>query len=200
MRRLWGYVGKDLLSPAREAFGSFGNGSLLLSPARVQSPGCIHIGDRVMVHEHVWLCVVPQPDRPPPRLTIGDGTSINRFVKIVCAGNVDVGPDCLIGDHVFIADTHYRYDDPTRPIAEQELAPPRPVVIGRGSHIGVRAMILPGVTLGENSYVGAAAVVEHDVPPRTVVAGHPARVIRRWDPDTRAWLSGDALARPETPP
>jgi len=175
------------LPPPRREFASFGAGSVIIPPARVQSPANIRIGRGVVLHEHVWLCVVPQPGIDPPVLEIGDGTSVNRFVKIVCAGRVSVGADCLVGDHVFIADTHYRFDDPTLPIARQPLAAPLPVTIGYGCHIGVRSMIAPGVTIGDNAYVGAGAVVTEDVPPRTVVVGHPARIVRRYDETTGRW-------------
>ena len=188
MGRLWGEVGRGLLPPPPRAFAGFGAGSMIVPPARVQSPECITIGAGVMIHEHAWLCVVPQPGLPPPRLVIGDGTSINRFIKIVCAGEVVIEQDVLIGDHVFIADAHYRHDDPSVPILKQPLAEPRPVRIGRGTHLGFRALISPGVTLGENAYVGAAAVVSSDVPARTIVVGDPARAVRRYDPETREWV------------
>jgi acetyltransferase-like isoleucine patch superfamily enzyme len=189
MRRLWGDAGKGLLPPPHERFASFGEGSFIIPPARVQMPEHIHIGRRVVLHEHIWLCVVQRTPNEQPLLEIGDGTSINRFVKIVCAGHVSIGSECLIGDHVFIADTHYRYDDPDRPIREQELAAPKPVIVGNGCHIGVRAMIGPGVTIGEHAYVGAGAVVTEDVPARSVVVGYPARIVRRYDEKTGTWIT-----------
>lgn len=197
-RALWGAAGSGLLPPPPREFAAFGVGSIIVAPSRVQAPECIRIGSRVMIHEHAWLCVVPQPGSPKPLLEIGDGTSLNRFVKIVCAGAVTIGGECLIGDHVYIGDTEYRHDDPDVPIARQPLSTPRPVTIGYGSHIGFRAIIQPGVALGEHAYVGAGAVVTEDVPPRTVVVGDPARVIRRWDPDAKVWLEGEAAARPPT--
>ncbi len=195
-RALWGAAGRGLVPPLPRSFGAFGPGSMIIPPSRVQSPECIYVGTGVRVHEHAWLCVVPQPGAPKPRLEIGDGTSLNRFVKIVCAGSVIIGGECLIGDHVFISDTEYRHDDPSIPIARQPLETPRPVVIGSGSHVGFRAIIRPGVTLGEHAYVGAGAVVIEDVPDRTVVVGDPARIIRRWDPDSKMWLEGDDAAHP----
>jgi len=192
MRRLWGDAGRGLVPPPPRAFGSFGDGSIIVAPGRIQSPEYIHLGKRVVIHEHAWLAVARLPGEEPPRLEIGDGTSLNRFVKIVCVGAVSIGAETLVGDYVYIADTHYRSDDPDVPIRLQPLAPPRPVRIGYGCHIGVRSMIAPGVTIGDFAYVGAGAVVTEDVPPRTVVVGHPSRVIRRYDEETKTWRPGSA--------
>jgi acetyltransferase-like isoleucine patch superfamily enzyme len=188
-RRLWGAAGSGLLPPPRRAFGAFGATSLIVPPSRVQAPEHIRIGERVQVGEGTWLCVVPVPGRPAPRLVIGDGTTVSRFVKIVCAGEVVIGDDCGISDHTFIADTYYRYDDPDLPILRQPLAEPRPVVIGSRVFLGFRAIIKPGVTIGDNAYVGAGSVVTEDVPARTVVVGDPARAVRRYDDATRSWVA-----------
>jgi acetyltransferase-like isoleucine patch superfamily enzyme len=164
---------------------------MIIPPARVEAPGCIHLGDGVLLHEHSWLCVKPRPGLPRPRLVIGSGTSINRFAKIVCTSEVVIGEDCLMGDQVYIADTHYPPGPGADPIGRRELADPRPVRIGRGSYIGVRAMIEPGVTLGQNVYVGAGAVVREDVDDLTVVVGSPARPVRRYDRDREEWVAVD---------
>jgi acetyltransferase-like isoleucine patch superfamily enzyme len=186
-RRLWGAVGTGLLPPPPSAFGSFGRTSFIVPPARVQSPEHIFIGERIEIGEGVWFCVVPQEGRPPPRLVIGDETRVSRFVKIVCAGEVVIKEECGISDHTFIADTHYRWDDPSLPIIRQPLAEPRPVIIGARSFIGFRAVIKPGVTIGDNAYIGAGAVIDEDVPPRTVVVGDPGRAVRRYDDATGSW-------------
>jgi acetyltransferase-like isoleucine patch superfamily enzyme len=131
---------------------------------------------------------------PLPRLAIGNNVTICRFAKIVCAGEVVIEDDALLGDQVYIADTHYTHDDPSTPIGKQPLATPRPVHIGPGSFVGVRAMIQPGVTLGANAYVGAAAIVGCDVPAHTVAVGDPARIVRRYDPARGEWARADADA------
>ena len=81
--------------------------------------------------------------------------------------NVDIGPNVIIVAH----DSSYRTVNPELPTIKKR------VVIKRNSYIGAGAIILPGVTIGESSIVAAGAVVTKDVPPRTVVAGIPARVI-----------------------
>jgi len=58
-----------------------------------------------------------------------------------------------------------------------------PTLVRRGASIGSGAVILPGITIGENALVAAGAVVTADVPPRTLVAGNPARVLRVLDPN-----------------
>ena len=118
-KRLWGAAGKGLLPPPPRAFGAFGARSMILPPSRVQAPECIHIGQDVQINEHVWLCVVPQPGRPAPKLVVGDRTTTNRFIKIVCAGEVVIGEQVGISDHVFITDTRFRSDDPHTPIQRQ---------------------------------------------------------------------------------
>ena len=188
-RRLWGAVGSGLMVPPPRAFGAFGAGALIIPPTRVQAPECIYIGERAQIHEHVWFCVVPQEGLPAPRLTIGARARLTRFVKIVCTGEVVLGDEVGISDGVFITDTHYRHDDPATPIHAQGLSKPSPVRIGRGAFLGVRAIIHPGVTVGDNAYIGAGAVVMEDVPARTVVVGNPARVVQRYDESSDTWVT-----------
>lgn len=189
-RRIAAAARRDLTPPPPGAYARYGRRSLVLPPARVQLPGCIEIGDDVMIHEHAWLCLQQMPGRPTPRLAIGDRTSINRFVKVVCVGEVVLGDDVLVGDNVYIGDTTYTNDDPDLPVSRQPLAPAAPVRIGNGAHIGVRVLISPGVTIGEHAYVGAGAVVTEDVPPRCVAVGNPARVVRHYDAAAADWLPG----------
>lgn len=179
---------RDNAVPPPGAFARFGRASVIVPPARVTNPQWIAVGDEVVLHEGAWLSVVQvDPDRPP-RLEIGDRTRIGRFAHIACAGEVRIGPEVLAADMVFIGDTHHGFADPTLPVSRQPLAPPRPVVIERGAFLGIRAAVLEGVTIGENAYVAAGAVVVDDVAPRCVVAGNPARPVRRWDADAGEWV------------
>jgi len=180
---------RDLRVPPPSAFASFGAGSVIVPPARVNTPECIEVGDDVVLLEGAWLAVFAQPGLPRPRLTIGSRTRIGRSAHIACVGEVTIGPDVLTADQIFIADTYHGFEDGTQPIAQQPMAPPRPVVIERGAFLGIRSVILQGVTVGENAYVGAGALVTEDVPARTVVVGNPAQVVRRYNESTGSWES-----------
>lgn len=128
--------------------------------------------------------------------TIGDGSRIGTFVEIqrnarigrrckisshsfVCEG-VDIEDECFVGHHVvFVND---RYPAAVNEAGELQGASDWEVVatrVGRRASIGSGAVILCGVTIGEGALVGAGSVVTKDVPPHTIVAGNPARVLRR---------------------
>lgn len=81
------------------------------------------------------------------------------------------------GVHVYV--NNHRFDEPDRPIIDQGYYPSQPVVLEAGCWIGANAIIMPGVVVGENAVVGAGSIVTRSVPPRVVVVGSPARVIRR---------------------
>jgi acetyltransferase-like isoleucine patch superfamily enzyme len=174
--------------PPPSAFAHFGSGSVIVPPARVNNPDCISIGDGVVIHEHSWLAVYAVHEGVTPRLEIGSRTRIGRFAHVACVGDIRIADDVLTADMIFVGDTHHGFADAAEPIGRQPMAPPKPVVIECGAFLGIRATVLEGVTVGENAYVAAGAVVTEDVPPRTIVAGNPARPVKRWDAAADAWV------------
>lgn len=171
-----------------DRLSSCGNGSIVHLPAVVIGHDRIELGCEVTVNAGSLISVAEEAGgkRYDPRLVIGDRVTLGFGAVIACNGSVEIGDDVLTADRVFIGDTYHEYRDVTRPIARQGLADPRPVSIGPGAFLGIGSAILPGVTLGAGAYVGAGAVVTRDVPAHAVVAGNPARVIRRWDGN--AWI------------
>jgi acetyltransferase-like isoleucine patch superfamily enzyme len=174
--------------PPPHAFRRFGENSLIVPPARIESPEAIEIGDRVVVHEHAWFSVVKAFDDVEPRLVIDDDVLIDRLCHIACVGEIVIGRRVSIGERSLIGDTFHRYDDVTTPVIDQPLARPRKVTIEAGAHLGLASLIVPGVTVGEQAFVGAGAVVTRDVPPRTLVVGNPARPVKRYDEERAAWV------------
>ncbi|MET0196770.1 MAG: DapH/DapD/GlmU-related protein [Rhodococcus fascians] len=108
-------------------------------------------------------------------LEIGSSTLVNFGTSIVATGRITIGPNCLIGTHCFIIDTGFHELDPDRRL---EVPAPCPVTIGRNVWLGARVIVMPGVTIGDDSAIAAGSVVTSDVPPRCLAAGVPARVIR----------------------
>lgn len=91
---------------------------------------------------------------------------------------VTIGDDVVMGPDIVIMTESHAFERLDIPVNRQGNLPTRPVVIGHDVWIGTRVIILPGVTIGDQAIIGAGAVVTHDVPPRAIVAGVPARVIR----------------------
>jgi acetyltransferase-like isoleucine patch superfamily enzyme len=180
--------------PPPDAYAAFGARSHVGPGSTVSCPHRIEIGDDVTFTPGAWLSVIEEHAgrRYEPRLRIGNRVWFGRGAVIACIGLVEIGDDVLTGDRVFIGDCYHGYLDPHMPIGRQPMSEPQPVRIGNGAFLGVNSVVLPGVTVGENGYVGAGAIVNGDVPPRSVVAGNPARVIRQWDEATGAWTAPGA--------
>ena len=135
--------------------------------------------------------------------SLGTGSSIRPRVYVIACSKIDLGKnvtlrpgtmvhadpreggagiviedEVLIGSsvHVYV-DTH-NFNDVSRPISEQGFLPSKQVLIKKGAWIGANAIILPGVTIGTNSVVGASSVVTKDVPDFCVAVGNPAKIIK----------------------
>jgi len=106
------------------------------------------------------------------KLRFGDRVFVNVGATILCVEEILVGDDVAFASDVYVmdSDSHGVEGQPHRQA---------PIRIGDGCWIGARAMILPGVTLGKRVLVAAGAVVVHDVPDDSLVAGNPARVMRQ---------------------
>jgi acetyltransferase-like isoleucine patch superfamily enzyme len=127
-------------------------------------------------------------ERDESRMTIGDGVSIGGGTVLDCAlsisieSNVIISYECLIAD----SDNHSIYPElrigdvagwKNGRTQDWTRAAMKPVRICEGAWIGARSIILKGVTIGAGAVVGAGSVVTSDVPPRTIAAGNPARVV-----------------------
>ncbi|RWB30891.1 acyltransferase [Mesorhizobium sp.] len=105
-------------------------------------------------------------------LSIGSRSFINSGVTIDASVAVSIGKGCLIGDSVVIQDSNYHE------VEEGAGVKAKAVLIGDNVWIGRNSIILPGVEIGDHSVIGAGSVVTKSAPPRSLVAGNPARIIR----------------------
>jgi len=112
-------------------------------------------------------------------ISIGDYTVVLPGVRIGSASNVTIGRNCLLASKSYItdADWHDLYDRNSAPGASER------VLLEDNVWLGDSSIVCKGVTIGENSIVGAGAVVTHDVPANSVAAGNPARVVKELDPE-----------------
>jgi acetyltransferase-like isoleucine patch superfamily enzyme len=90
-------------------------------------------------------------------------------------GGLTIGDDVMIGPKVTLVTSGH----PVAPAERFKGVVMKPIVIGNNVWIGAAATVLPGVTIGDGAVVAAGAVVSRDVPPNTMAAGVPARVVKR---------------------
>jgi maltose O-acetyltransferase len=110
-------------------------------------------------------------------VSVGDRSSIGVNCRL--HGPVSIGRDVMMGPDVVIIARNHAFQDTDAPMIEQGYDEPRAVAIGNDVWIGTRAIILPGIAVGDGAVIAAGAVVTKDVPAGAVVGGNPARVIRR---------------------
>jgi maltose O-acetyltransferase len=108
-------------------------------------------------------------------LEIGERSLVNFGCSLVATDLVRIGPRCQIGPYTMMLDNDFHRVEPERRL---ERPPSAPILIGENVWVGARVIVMAGVTVGDDSCIGAGSVVTADVPPRTLVAGVPARVIR----------------------
>jgi acetyltransferase-like isoleucine patch superfamily enzyme len=106
-------------------------------------------------------------------IRLGKRVFINHACSFLDIGGITIEDDVMIGPRVNLTSENHPLDP-----SDRKTVLPKPIVLKRNAWIGAGATILPGVTVGENSVVAAGAVVSRDVPPNTVVAGIPAKVVK----------------------
>lgn len=111
------------------------------------------------------------------RISIGNNSNLSFNSWLY--GDITIGSYVMMGPRITIITENHRFDDPDVPMALQGQAESKPVVIDDDVWVGARSIILPGVTVGAHSIIGAGSVVTKDVPPWSIVGGNPAKVIRR---------------------
>jgi acetyltransferase-like isoleucine patch superfamily enzyme len=152
---------------------------------RSRLPTGVHIGKGASTYLGTMFDVGPRG-----RVTLGDYALVHG-ARIICDTEVEIGDYALISWNVVLMDTYRASLDMARrrqqledaatrsPRSIESREPGRPVRIARNVWIGFDACVLPGVNIGEGAIVGARSVVTDNVPPRCIVAGNPARIVRR---------------------
>ncbi len=176
-----------------QRFGAFGERSVICFPATmIFNERYIHIGSFTIIGEHVALSagmIEGQRCMTNPVVKIGDRCLIGRNSGIVGHLSIEIGDDVWTGHNVYITDQNHGYEDVLKPISQQT-QPERAVSIGDGSWLGFGVVVLPGSRIGKHVAIGANSVVNGVIPDYCVAVGAPAKVIRRYTPES-GWKPAD---------
>lgn len=151
----------------------------------------IRIGRRSSIGEACWFNVNHR-DTGKLGITIGDHCFIGRRNFFNSGSLIEIGSYVMTGPDCHFLGANHSFHDPLQPYIKAEILEEKPMSVGVNCWLGAGAVVLRGVSIGHGSVVGAAAVVTRDVAPFSVVVGNPARTIRRFDFQTKSWVSIDA--------
>jgi acetyltransferase-like isoleucine patch superfamily enzyme len=174
-------------------FASMGRGASVHYSCEIKrsTAHSISIGDRVVFAQDVWINVVSGEATSNPKIVLGRGCQIGRRATISSRNRIVLEDDVLLAPSVLIMDHNHEYGDPDRPIHAQGVTAGGTIRIEKNCWLGHGAVIVCNhgeLTIGRNSVVGANAVVTRSIPPFSVVAGNPAKVIKTFDQVTGKWL------------
>jgi acetyltransferase-like isoleucine patch superfamily enzyme len=135
--------------------------------------GRLEVGAGTMIEPNVWITIGDDA-----RVRIGEGTFLNIAVMVAALDRVEIGSHCMLANGCFVTDANHRFDDPDRPVPWQGFDSKGPTRIGDNVWLGANVVVTSGVTIGERCVIGANSVVTQDIPPYSVAAGAPAKVLR----------------------
>lgn len=161
----------------------------------VRGARCITFGRNVYAHGDLWLeAVVRYRDQQfTPHIEIRDDVAFSSGVHVSCIQSILIDTGVLIGSRVYISDHNhgtYKGDDqssPDVPPAKRRLGGAGEVIIGKNVWIGDNVIVLGPAVIGDGAIVASNSVVRQNVPPRTIVAGIPARPIKRFEEISGTW-------------
>jgi acetyltransferase-like isoleucine patch superfamily enzyme len=175
----------------------------ILMPRTISRPDRIHIGDDVWLGPGALLAPATnfpsEPLFPPgmaadfqqvfdPRITIGNRVTSTGGLILGAHQDITIEDDVMFAANVMISDALHGYETANVPYKYQPMGNIAPILIKRGCWIGQNVVILPGVTIGEYTIIGANSVVTANIAARSIAYGAPARVVKRWDDTAQAWV------------
>lgn len=170
-------------------FGGIGIKSAIFKPILISHPKKIFIGDFVTIRDGARIEVIVSGPNSRPILSIGNNVNIEQNVHIICGSRVKIGNNVSITGGVAIVDVNHPYSDVNdeSKVGSRIQCDGNYVEIGDNVFIGYGSIIMPNVKIGRNSIIGAHSVVNIDVPEFSVVAGNPARIVKKYCFDKKEW-------------
>ncbi len=169
-------------------FSKFGKGSYILKPIIISNPNNIEVGDRVFIWPNARLEAVTEyvGEQYKPKIIICDDVGIQQNFHCTCSEEIYIGKGTSITQNVGIFDIIHPYEDINVNPRFQNIQTKK-IFIGENCLIGMNSVILPGTKLGKHNIVGACSVVHGEFPDYCVIAGSPARIIKKYNFSDGKW-------------
>lgn len=151
----------------------------------------IEIGKGSTLGDYLWINVNNRDNKKS--VHIGKYSNIGRNNFISVGDKLTIGDYFLSSCYCSIIGASHKYTDPFTPYLVSGVTLGKGIYIGPNVFMGAHAMVVGHVNIGFGSIIGAGALVNKDIPPLSIVVGNPARVIRRYSPSQKKWVSADKL-------
>lgn len=173
----------------KNKLGAMGEHWTKASGVVIQNPQCIFFGCDVGIGKNTYFMPVVEHlgNKYSPKITVGDSTWIGIRNSFAAIHGITIGKNVLFAGYVHVTDHSHGYEDINMPISKQPLISKGPVIIEDECWLGFSCEILSGVHIGRHSIIAARAVVTKDVPPYSIVAGNPARIVKKYNFETNKW-------------
>lgn len=168
------------------SFGSIGRGVFIFSPLQIDGARNIYIEKGVHIGYKTWLAALPQAGEEKSRLVLGAGCSLGNFNHIYATHSICFGEKVLTADKVYVSDNVHDYHNIELAVKEQPIVQKNDVYIGDGAWLGENVCVI-GASVGKHSVIGANSVVTKDIPDYCVAVGIPAKVIKKYNFETKQW-------------
>ena len=165
------------------AFGAFGKHNYLFD-LELLNPKNIFLGS------NLWISKTRLASSKGGKLIIGNHVAIGRFSQIYALQSIIIEDGVLMAENTLISDNTHTFTDITTPVRDQDIKPLGNVVIGSGTWIG-RNVVVNGCKIGRNCIIGAYTFLKKDIPDYCVVVGNPARIVKRYNPQSGQWEKTD---------
>lgn len=170
-------------------FGYIARDCEIQKPYLLDGTKDIFIKEKTFIAEGAWISAFKDDTtltNNNPKVNIGKNVYIGRYSHIIAVGEMSILDSVMIADKVYISDNSHEFNGINIPIRDQKVLFIKNVTINTGAWIGENVCII-GASIGKNSVVAANSVVLKDVPDYTLVAGSPAKVIKRFNLDNQLW-------------
>jgi acetyltransferase-like isoleucine patch superfamily enzyme len=137
-----------------------------------------HLGDNSTIEDFTTI------NNGVGDIYIGDRTRIGLGCTLI--GPVRIGNDIRLAQNIVMSGLNHNYEDIALPISDQGVTT-SPITIEDETWLGANCVVLPGVTIGKHCVIAAGSIVTKDIPPYSVAAGNPARVLKQYNPETKFW-------------
>ena len=196
-------VNNSVAQASLPKFGNNPNNLRIDLPRRIAHPEKMFLGNDIWLGPGSLLIPITRYPTSPmqhpekeqinqrfdPKITIGSRVTSTADLQIAAFNEITIEDDVMFASNIHINDGLHGYEHANEPYKYQNIFKIAPILIKKGCWIGQNVVILPGVTIGELTMIGANSVVTKSIPDRCIAVGSPAKVIKKWNENTQRWVS-----------